>query len=213
MTVIDMKQSKLATVFVCDDHVHTFFYDGSEVEGWPPADDGQFSKNCEALGYVLPDGTVDPVWGIIGHELAHTWSALRFDNSVSYSVWNQAHDKKACYRRLGPLERVIVNRDEHRTTAIEAALNGVEWGRARVIDLLKGAKLKDLDSIPWDRQFEIVMDEARRFCTYGGLGYKRPIRERLAEESINRPRYLPFGWHEAQEERRQRKEKANEARG
>lgn len=134
MTVLRFYSSKLWAAWVHEDHVHIVYYDGSETRGYAPDDDA-FRLSALQLGYLTRSRKADTYWHIVEHDLCHAMLAEGVDKAPSASLWNQGHDPKAYRRRLTGWIKEAVERDEARVGALQAALNGKDWGTDRLIEL------------------------------------------------------------------------------
>jgi hypothetical protein len=124
VTALAFFSGRYWAAWIYPDHIHTILYDGSETRGYPP-DTEAFRQSARDLGYGE-----DTYWHMVEHDLLHSWLAEQCDIAPSAALWNQAHDLDA-WRKTMP---ACVERDELRVGALQAAMNGLEWGKDRLLE-------------------------------------------------------------------------------
>lgn len=114
-------------VWVYRDRIRTIMWDGAYTDGVPPQDDA-FRQSARDLGYGE-----DIYWHMMEHDLLHSYIAHSVWGRHSTSLWNQAHNPRA-YLEAMPAEAA---REEKLLGGLQAALNGLAWGKALLREELK----------------------------------------------------------------------------
>jgi hypothetical protein len=117
---------RYSAAWVYGTHVRTTLFDGTQTHGYPPLTE-EFMRSARDLGYGD-----DVYWHMMEHDLLHAYLAWKIDDAPSRSLLAQAHDQGVYLRPIPPAARA----EEERLGAMQAALNGYDWGFSRLAEMI-----------------------------------------------------------------------------